>query len=205
MNTSVTAVIKNREISKSFSQLSGIVSGIVADGHLNDMEIMYLRTWLTENSALRETWPASVIWRRISEAMQDGVIDDQEREQLLDCLTQLATDRFAETGSSTAEPLPLPIEDSVTITPDGATFCLTGTFVFGTRAACERLTLSAGGSVADAVSKNVDILVIGTLVSPAWHQTSYGRKIERAMQLQEAGHPIEIISEARWVAALSPT
>lgn len=205
MNTSISAVIKNRQISKSFSQLSGIVSGIVADGHLHDMEIMYLRTWLTENSELRETWPASVIWRRINETLRDGVIDEQERAQLMDCLMQLSTDRFAETGSSSAEPMPLPIEDSVTVTLQNTAFCLTGTFVFGTRAACERATLKAGGTVADSVTKNVDVLVIGTLVSPAWHQTSYGRKIERAMGLQESGHPIEIISEARWVAALSPT
>jgi hypothetical protein len=40
------------------------------------------------------------------------------------------------------------------------------------------------------------------MVSPHWRQTSYGNKIERAVQLQEEGCAIEIISERRWLEAL---
>lgn len=32
---------------------------------------------------------------------------------------------------------------------------------------------------------------------------AYGRKIEQALELQQSGHPIRIISERRWLAALS--
>lgn len=202
MDNKISASLKNKELSKAFTTLCGIVSGIVADGQLHDLEVAYLRTWLTENRAIRELWPASVIWRRIEEALRDGHIDETERAQLLECLLELSSDQFALTGSVSAEPLPLPIEDCVTISPAGATFCLTGNFVFGTRAACERATLGAGGTIADSVSKKVDVLVIGTMVSSAWAQTSYGRKIERAAQLQEEGHGIEIISERRWTEAL---
>lgn len=198
----LTWVVRNRELSKAFTQLAGIVSGIVADGHLHDLEVAYLRTWLTENAQLRETWPASIIWQRTSEALRDGVIDDNERAQLLDCLLQLATDQFADTGSATPEPIPLPIEDCVTIDFPGSSFCFTGNFVFGTRARCERITLEAGGTIADRVSKRCDVLVIGTMVAAAWVQTSYGRKIEAAVKLQDDGHPIEIISEKRWTEAL---
>jgi NAD-dependent DNA ligase len=76
---------------------------------------------------------------------------------------------------------------------------MTGEFIFGTRAACERLTLKAGGMPLDKVTKHVDVLVIGTRLSPDWAHTSFGRKIQRAAELQEQGHPIEIISERRWL------
>jgi hypothetical protein len=56
---------------------------------------------------------------------------------------------------------------------------------------------------ADNVSKKVDILVIGTRVAPDWAHTSFGRKIQRAVELQEEGHAIEIISEKRMMEAVS--
>jgi NAD-dependent DNA ligase len=205
MNTrikQITCVVRNRELTKSFTQLAGIVSGMLADGHLHDLEVLYLQTWLTENSQIREIWPASVIWQRVSDALRDGVIDEEERKQLVECLNQLSCDQFADTGSATPEPIGLPIEDCVTIAFPGSSFCFTGNFVYGTRARCERATLAAGGSIADNVTRNCNVLVIGTMVAAAWTQTSYGRKIEAAVRLQEKGEAIEIISERRWTEAL---
>jgi NAD-dependent DNA ligase len=71
--------------------------------------------------------------------------------------------------------------------------------LYGTRAACERLVLKLGARCADNVSKKVNILVIGTKVSVDWAHTSFGRKIQQAMELREAGHPMKIISERRWL------
>jgi NAD-dependent DNA ligase len=76
--------------------------------------------------------------------------------------------------------------------------------MFGTRAACERATLRAGGMPSDSVSRKVDYLVIGTRVSASWAHTSFGRKIQKAAELQEAGHAIEIISERRWLESMQP-
>jgi len=42
-------------------------------------------------------------------------------------------------------------------------------------------------------------------VAPDWAHTSYGRKIESAVALQQEGHSIAIISERRWLAALEPS
>lgn len=77
--------------------------------------------------------------------------------------------------------------------------CFTGEFLYGTRAACERLVLKLGATCAENVSKKVDVLVIGTKVSLDWAHTSFGRKIQKAMDLRGEGHPIAIISERRWL------
>ena len=41
-------VLDARRTTKGVQSLMGIVSGLVCDGELNDNEILYLRTWMTE-------------------------------------------------------------------------------------------------------------------------------------------------------------
>jgi NAD-dependent DNA ligase len=81
--------------------------------------------------------------------------------------------------------------------------CHTGTFMYGTRAAVERLTLKAGGMPLDNVTKKTDVLVAGAMVSSDWAHASFGSKIQRAAELQQSGHPIHIISEQRWMQLVS--
>ena len=189
-------------LNKAVEHLIGIVSGVVADAHLANSEIQFLSTWIAANSQVTQTWPGFLVARKVDEVMADGVITEKEREHLLDVLRQLAATDFSLTGSASPEVASLPINDIVTIEMRNAGLCLTGQFLYGTRASCERLSLRGGAMPLDSVSRSTDILVIGTRVSPNWAHTSFGRKIQKAVQLQEGGHPIEIISERRWLEAL---
>lgn len=191
--------VQRHRINKAIEHLLGMVEGMIADNHLHDLEVKMLSTWIASNPEACTTWPASVIAYKVQDVLADGVITSAERTHLLGALTALIGNDFAETGSASAEVSPLPIDDCVTVELRNSGVCLTGEFIFGTRAACERLTLKAGGMPFDTVSKKVDILVVGTRVSPDWVHTSFGRKIQRAAELQDEGHPIEIISERRWL------
>lgn len=193
-----------RRATRAVEHLMGLVSGMISDADLNDKEIIMLRTWLTEHPEATTGWPGSVIARKLQEIMSDGLITADERAHLLKTLHSLTGNDFSLTGSSAPEVAGLPIEDAVTITLAGSMICLTGEFLFGTRAACERLVLAAGAMCADNVSRKVDILAVGTNVSPDWAHTSFGRKIQRAVELQDQGHPIEIISEKKLLDSLSP-
>lgn len=191
-----------RRTTKAIEHLMGMVTGMVADSHLHDMEIQLLQTWLAQHPEATQDFPGSVIARKVNEVLADGVITEAERSHLLEVLTQMASTDFSATGSAAPEVIALPIEDCVSIDFNNAMVCLTGEFLYGTRAACERLVLAAGAMCADNVSKKVDILVVGTRVSPDWAHTTFGRKIQRAMELQEQGHTIEIISEKKMMEAL---
>jgi NAD-dependent DNA ligase len=62
-----------------------------------------------------------------------------------------------------------------------------------------------GGVVVDSVSAEVDYLVVGALGSSEWVHGSYGRKIERAIELyDQLGAPL-ILSEQQWAIALNRT
>lgn len=197
--TAIERSLEQHRTTKAIAHLLGMVEGMIADNHLHDLEVKMLSTWIAANAEACSRWPASVIARKVSDVLADNIITEVERRHLLDVLSGLIATEFSETGSASPEVALLPIDDCVTVDLKNAGVCLTGEFIFGTRAACERLTLRAGGMPLDNMSKKVDVLVIGTRVSPDWAHTSFGRKIQKAAELQEQGHPIEIISERRWL------
>ena len=197
MSTTVQKSIQRHQTNKAITHLLGMVEGMIADDDLHEKEVQLLSTWFTENPVATTVWPGNIIAKKLRDVLADGVISSAERLHLLSALAQLTSSNFAETGSVTAEPSTLPIDDCVTVELRNAGVCLTGDFLYGTRAACERLVLRAGAMPMDTVTRKVDILVIGTQASPNWAHMNFGRKIQRAVELQEQGFAIEIISERR--------
>ena len=47
-----------------------------------------------------------------------------------------------------------------------------------------------------------DYLVIGNYATDSWIHSSYGRKIEKAVDMKAKGHHIKIISESHWTSFL---
>lgn len=192
------AAMQRRADNKTIELLLGMVTGIVADQQLHDMEIKFLASWLAENKYAASVWPGCVIAQRIQLVMEDGVITDEERSNLLETLQQMAVNDFSNTGSAAPEVLQLPLQDDGHVDIRDQHICLTGEFIFGTRSACEKISQAAGALPTSTITKKVAYLIIGTNVSPHWAHTSYGRKIEQAIELQKNGHPIRIISERKW-------
>jgi len=52
------------------------------------------------------------------------------------------------------------------------------------------------------MTKRTRVLVIADLGSRDWIHTSYGRKIERAVEYRQAGVPLVITDEAYWASHL---
>ena len=78
---------------------------------------------------------------------------------------------------------------------DGKTFCITGKLASGPRKQCEAAIRSKGGVPQSSVTRKLDYLVIGTLASRDWAQSTYGTKIERAMAIREDGGSVVVLSE----------
>ncbi|WP_292663272.1 BRCT domain-containing protein, partial [Nitratifractor sp.] len=72
-------------------------------------------------------------------------------------------------------------------------------FTVGTRKQCEEIVVERGGKMQKYVTKSTDYLVIGDIGSEHWVHSSYGRKIEKAVNYREVGVPIAIVSENHWI------
>lgn len=188
-------------LTKACQVLTGIITGILADGQLHDKEILMLSTWLRANAEVTETWPGNAIARLMHEALADGSISEEERQHLLTELQAIIGNDFCESGAVDAEVSNLPFDPAAHLEP-GMRVCFTGVFVYGTRSACEKLACKQGLEPMSGVSKKVHALIVGTHISPDWANTSYGRKIMRAMELRESGHDIRIVQEQVWLESL---
>jgi NAD-dependent DNA ligase len=192
----------HRQDTKAIQTLMGICSGLIADKEINDHEIAYLTTWLTEHVHIQDQWPACAIYYRIKEITADGIITPDERDHLLARLEELTGNFFSETGAAAIEGPALPFDDDPSIYFRNMSYCFTGEFMFGTRASCERTILRLGAMPQDRVTKNLNYLVIGSRCSPNWISESFGRKIKQAVEYRDSGTEICIITEKQWTLAI---
>ena len=183
-------------------ELIGICRGVIADGVIDEAEAIFLGQWIENHRELADKWPANVVYARVTEMLRDGILSPRERQELLETLRDLTGEGspLQEPNQSTTLPLDKPLPE---VSFDDTVFCLTGKFVFGTLLDCEETIVELGGSVVSGPTQDTDYLVIGEFCSPDWVHTTFGRSIERAIELRDQGTPIRIISERHWVDALA--
>lgn len=63
-----------------------VIREITSDGGVTDEEVISLAMFLNDNIEARETWPGIAIYEVLRDVLQDGEIDDFEREALLHVL-----------------------------------------------------------------------------------------------------------------------
>lgn len=174
--------------------LLGFLRGISADQELNEYEILALRTWLRHTLLPTDKWPTSVLLERVRQIVKDRRIEDEEAADLLETVTGIIGNGMeigVVSGMSTA--LPLDFVESVEF--DGKTFCITGKLACGSRRRCEDAIRRKGGTPQSSVTAKLDYLVIGTLASRDWAQSSHGTKIEKAMAIRDKGGNVVVLSE----------
>lgn len=176
-------------------RLHGVLHGIAADGEVTAQEVVDLGDWLQDHHELIDIWPFCDLHELLDRVLADGVVDDDERAQVL-AFCQPFVERAADAGHDGAigHSLTSICEHGEEISFVGKTFSLTG------KAAKVRKHLHAaiverGGIAVENVSQRLDYLVIGSLSQPAWAYAAYGRKIEEVIQLRRSGVRIAIVHE----------
>ncbi|WP_082930671.1 hypothetical protein [Shewanella woodyi] len=183
------------------NQLLGLLLGISADDEINEKEIYSLNNWLDTNHGIVEQWPASIITSKLGDILEDGVITEDEKKDLLLTVQKITGTHFCETGDA-ADNTTECFDDISEIPHDNVGFCFTGKFKSGSRKTVEAKAQSLGAMTSKGVLLSTQFLVIGTLASRDWKYLSHGRKIEKAMSLKEKGHEIYVISEEQWLMAI---
>jgi len=140
---------------------------------------------------------------RLARIYEDGRVDETERQDLAELLTALVGGQAGIiVGEDAATDLPID-QPPPPLIWRGSVFVFTGKFAFGPRAECERQVMRLGGMCESSVTRRTNYLVIGTFGSRDWVHTSFGRKIEKAVEYRNAGQPLAIVNEDHWAAALT--
>ena len=182
---------------RQVNELIGLAHGLIADGEVTTKEAEHLHKWLAANVNVRANPVAMTLLARIQDYLKDGALSDEEASDLFDTLTRFSGGDFelGEALKATALPLCSPPPPVV---HEGRLFCFTGTFAFGSRRDCEAAVLERGGRVG-ALTLKTDFLVIGAYATDSWAHSSFGRKIERAMQIRDDRGSVRIVSEQHWI------
>lgn len=170
-------------ITSATQTLTGILSGISADGIINNQEIDYLNTWLQENSYLKNTWLFDELFSIVSMISENSVFDQASHDKILKIASIVSSDMGDSDNSTLIENVKLN-PDEVTIVVSGKSFCITGNSLYNTRAEIVEMIKNNGGIIRDDVSHKTDYLLICDEKNSCWAFSSYGRKIEKAIQLQ---------------------
>lgn len=189
-------------ISKAFDRLIGLRIGILADGELNEQEATFFREWIDKTTELEPIWPFPEISNELGKIYTNNGSEEEKIEAVRQLIEKIIGSDHADDDSiqdSYSSDLPLNCPPPSEIAFKGSQFVLTGRFEFGTRAKVIDKIEELEGIVKDGFpNRDTTYLVIGNHVSRDWYYTSYGRKIERAMELRDEGYPIAIISESKW-------
>lgn len=197
------AINYSANLKKATESLLGICRGLIADQAINEHEVTFLDAWLKENDMVVHQWPGNVIAERVQNILADGVVTEEEAQDLADTLAEITgTDLSQGVASGLSNQLETDT-DSGGIIFEGRTFCFTGKFIYGTRRRVADAVKQLGGFEHSDATKDVDYVVIGGLASRDWAHTSHGRKIEKAIGHRDQGVEIAIVEEDEWTAALN--
>lgn len=175
----------------------GYCQGLIADGKINQHEAKGLLGLVESMPTLDLDSVLAPVAGQIRSFLSDGHLDEQEAEELKRTLEGLSggAQVLGEVAKSTTLPITDPPPDIVV---PGSMFCLTGKFGASqfSRPEIKKKIEELGGTVMDKPTKKTQYLIVGTYVSDAWMQESYGKKIERAVELRaQQGMPAIVTEE----------
>ncbi len=192
LSTSATHTTRTTKLSANTQQMNtllSIVESVCEDGQVTEDEVAQLLSWIKAHPELSKEFPYAVIHASIQEALQDGILERQELQQLFKNFLFLL-DPLSYTPSCKDADL------------TGKLVCLSGDFDFGTKADVTAFLEKMGATVHPSVVAKLDYLIVGNCASNEWSSGKYGNKIKQAIQLQMKGKPVQIIRESDLIDAL---
>jgi len=186
-------------ITSDLQRLHGILGGIICDNIIDKEELDGLQVWLDGHQALKNCWPFDEIERLVSAVLEDGRIDEQEHQILLDFFGEFFsfTEEIGRGSHDGRKPgvIRSVCAKAPQVVFGGRLFCFTGSSAREPRDTIREIIRRQGGQYAETFDESVNYLIIGAGGSPCWTYACYGRKVEQAVEWQRKGCAIQIIHE----------
>src|SRR4051812_12765201 len=102
--------------SAAYRELLSVCEAILADGVVQVEEVAYLRSWIKRHPAEYHEWPFADLTERLNAIYADGVVTQEECDELGGILRALVGERIVHTdprlpGCGTASPTQLIFDD----------------------------------------------------------------------------------------------
>ncbi|KAA0257562.1 NAD-dependent DNA ligase [Deferribacter autotrophicus] len=188
-------------VDRQVDELIGLCKGVIADRVITESEAKYILKWLENNKESLNMYPNNIIYDRLSVMFADGVLDEEEKKDLLNLLADITGERVDSDYSlhnlSARLPYTNPLPE---IEYEGRVFCFTGQLASMPRSKAAKIVEQKGGIFKKDFSKQVNYLVVGIISNPNWKHSTHGRKIEKALTyINNEGLDIKIIPEEHWI------
>lgn len=186
-------------ITADIQHLHGLLAGLLADGKITKDELVGLRDWQDERQGLLGVYPYDEVRSLITSVLADGVVDDEEQQQLIRFFGQFVGDRSEKVLGNPEILVGGTLQAVCAACPEisfsGKVFCFTGESSRVSRSELESLVERHDGKASRTVTRKVDYLVVGDEGNDCWAFSCYGRKVEKAIELRKAGGRILIVHE----------
>ena len=162
--------------------LTGLLHGIASDGVINDMEFGYLSNWLNENQFLSKTWLFDELHELVRDSVENRIVNYKKIIKLSDIV---CSDMGDSDNSKLIETIKMDtLAKEILVTQK--VFCITGNSLYNSRKEIAKMIEDKGGIVQDSVSSKIHYLVICDEKNSCWAFSSYGRKVEKVLQLNSS-------------------
>jgi NAD-dependent DNA ligase len=190
---------------RSIDELIGIIKGVASDGIIMEEEVKFLIDWMQANPWVQKTQLACTIYPRLIAAVRDKKIDAEEEREILDLLLKAVGNNSAQKVGQSSNSSKLPLcQPQPSLTVKNKVFCFTGKIQSGNRNWCEQSIIEHGGLISKKnITQDLDYLVIGEISTPSWKHSTYGNKIEAAVEYREKYNRLSIISEEHWISHMN--
>ncbi len=165
---------------KALQYLKDYMEKAVADNQITTDEALGIQELISDNDDLSKEASLSLISNMLQNYLEDGWIDDNESQALLNEFSYYLD--------------PLSADDGL-VEFAGKNFMLTGDFNHGGKDEVADYIIQMGGTMLKSVTKSCHYLVVGGRGSDAWSFGNYGNKVKKAMGWKAKGTSIKIISE----------
>lgn len=177
------------QITNSLQELRGILKGIIIDNKISTEEGFNLLKWLYKNINLSDYYPYNKILPLFETILEDDIITEQESKNLIEIINSILT----------------PVESFKTQLSCvcGKHVCLSGNFAHGKKSEVEKIITQNGGYIDSTLKKTTDILIIGDYESQAYAYGNYGKKTQKAMEINSNGGNIILLKETDFFAQIN--
>ncbi|WP_375281449.1 hypothetical protein [Pseudooctadecabacter sp.] len=173
----------------SANRILGFCAGINCDADITKREAEELLEKLDSDHDLSSDPRISALYLRVVDALEDGLIDSDESDEIGNLIAALVGDSFSDTGIASSDSIPV-IQDLDQVdmeTLEGKKTILTGKFRFGTRnEVTEKLTVF-GADVQRNTTNQTEIVIVGSEGSPFYTHKNHGGKLAKALNRRMAG------------------